>query len=136
MIIVVSNLWPRAQFYERVTDVGMKLRDYRGDAVIDRYDRLFPIESFKDVHRSSSAQYAAHVQQIDDQSDEFGGLSGGGIPLEVLRQYVFFTLLLRALIAKHGREISAVVGYCSGVVPVLNALTTEWRADGVAQLSP
>ena len=135
MIIVVSNLWPRAQFYERVTDISAKLNDYRGDRVIDQYDKLFPIQTFQDVHRSENAQYAAKDERTDNNSEEFGGLSEGTIPFEVLRQYVFFTLVLRALLLRHASEVTGVVAYCSGIVPVLNAMTSEWCDEGVAQLS-
>jgi hypothetical protein len=134
VIIVVSNLWPRAKFYEDVPQVARKLLAYRGDPVIDACDALVPIESFMEFNTDLKILYnasntAAAEENINEESDVFGGLSQETIDPEIIRQYIFFTLVLRSLYLKYATEISAVVGYCSGVIPVLNAMAVDGLDD-------
>lgn len=135
MIVVVSNVWPRARFYDNVGKIGARLAAYRSDLVISRYDRIFPIENFRDVHEDANAVYAAHAEQITDTSAKHGVMSGG-ITEEVARQCIFFTMLLRAVLVRYAGEISLVGAYCSGIVPTLYAIATASLEDGVASLSP
>jgi hypothetical protein len=130
MRIVVSNLWPRAKYYDDVSEIAKKLRSYKGDPVIDACDKLASIESFNDGGVDIGEFYkvnktAKSEKLITDESDVFGGLSPGDIAPEILRQYIFFTMVLRALLLKNKGRISAVVGYCSGIIPVLNAVASD-----------
>lgn len=130
MRIVVSNLWPRAKFYEDVSGIAKKLQLYRGDTIIDACDKLASIESFKndsvDIHEYYRLNKTARSEgSLTEESDVFGGLTFGNIAPEIFRQYIFFTMVLRALILKNKGRISAVVGYCSGIIPVLNAIASD-----------
>jgi len=128
MIVLVSNLWPRQRYYERLPEMLASLEKYRSDPVFDNVLKSVSLEQF--IPATEDGREAG-------EDEEFGSLSSPEGTFDVLKQYMFFTLVLRATLLKYGGDVSRVIGYCSGLIPVLNVLDEGMLLDAsLSNISP